>query len=426
MPPIPQDTKGLRALGPALALLAIAILISYIDRGNLSVAAPLLKDELQLSASQLGVLFTAFFWAYTVFIFVSGWIVDRIDVNWVIAAGFAIWSIATAATGLVHGFAMLLVMRLLLGVGESVSFPGCSKILARHLTEESRGFANGLISMALRAGPAVGTFGAGMLMARYGWRVVFVGIGVASLVWLPAWMKWMPRHPGVVAASSRTLGPRVKDILRQRSFWGATIGHFGGNYFLYFLVTWLPFYLVHERNLSMQAMAKTAGAYYLVDAAVALSTGHLTDTFIRRGNSVTFVRKLAMAVGHVLVAIGFLGCAAAGQRFYLVWLLILALGSGTSGAGIFAFSQTLAGPIATGRWVGLQNGFANLAGVTSPAVAGFLVDRTGHFAAPLVVVAAVSLVAALAWTVIVGPLRRIDWERSGTLRAAAPPKVTDT
>jgi MFS family permease len=409
-----------------LTLLAIAILISYIDRGNLSVAAPLLKDELQLSASQLGMLFTAFFWAYTVFIFVSGWIVDRIDVNWVIAAGFAIWSIATAATGLVHGFVMLFVMRLLLGVGESVSFPSCSKILARHLTEESRGFANGLISMALRAGPAVGTFGAGMLMARYGWRIVFIGIGIASLGWLPAWMKWMPRHPGLLAASLGSLGPRFEDILRQRSFWGATIGHFGGNYFLYFLVTWLPFYLVHERNLSMQAMAKTAGAYYLVDAAVALTTGYLADVFIRRGRSVTFVRKLAMAVGHVLVAAGFLGCAAAGQGSYLVWLLILALGSGISGAGIFAFSQTLAGPIATGRWVGLQNGFANLAGVISPAVAGFLVDRTGHFTAPLVVVAAMSLIAALAWTLIVGPLSEIDWASSGAAGAVAPPRVTDT
>src|SRR5262249_36244019 len=118
MPPIPQDAKSLRALGPALALLATAILISYVDRGNLSVPAPLLQEELQLSASQLGMLFTAFFWAYTVFIFVSGWLVDRFDVNWVIAAGFAIWSVATAATGLVHGFAMLFAMRLLLGVGE--------------------------------------------------------------------------------------------------------------------------------------------------------------------------------------------------------------------------------------------------------------------------------------------------------------------
>src|SRR5881392_126152 len=120
---------------PALVLLAIGVLISYVDRGILSVAAPQLKDELALSASQLGILLAAFFWTYTAMQFVSGWLVDRFDVNLIIAAGYLLWSLATATTGIVRGFTILLAMRLLLGIGESVAFPSCSKILARHLPE---------------------------------------------------------------------------------------------------------------------------------------------------------------------------------------------------------------------------------------------------------------------------------------------------
>src|SRR5213079_3529137 len=135
-----------RQLSIALTLLVVSVFINYVDRGNLSIAAPLLKDELGMSASQLGILLSAFFWSYTAMQFVSGWLVDRFDVNLVIAAGYLLWSLATATTGIVRGFTILLAMRLMLGIGESVAFPSCSKILARHLPEYHRGFANGVIA----------------------------------------------------------------------------------------------------------------------------------------------------------------------------------------------------------------------------------------------------------------------------------------
>src|SRR5215470_18188601 len=123
-------------------LLALSVFINYIDRGNLSIAAPLLKNELNISASQLGILLSAFFWTYTAMLFVCGWFVDRFDPGRVLALGYLVWSLSTAATGMVHGFAMLLLMRLILGMGESVAFPCYSKILAGHLPEHYRGFAN--------------------------------------------------------------------------------------------------------------------------------------------------------------------------------------------------------------------------------------------------------------------------------------------
>jgi MFS family permease len=212
-----DDSRSLGAFAPVLVLLAICVLINYVDRGNLSVAAPLLKGELHLSASQLGILFAAFFTTYTAMQFVVGWLVDQFDVNRILAAGFLLWSLATATTGLLRGFVLLLTMRLILGIGESVAVPATSKILARHLPEHHRGFASGVVNSALRCGNAVGTFGAGFLMAKFGWRPVFIAIGLVSLLWLPAWQKWMPRDSRFVTHSI-THFPGFAEIFRQRSF----------------------------------------------------------------------------------------------------------------------------------------------------------------------------------------------------------------
>ncbi len=184
------DSAALRSFAPTLILLVIALLINYVDRGNLALAAPLLKIEWGMTASQLGVLLSAFFWTYTALQFVMGLFVDRWGANRMMALGFLAWSLATVLTGAAMGFATLLAMRLLLGVGESVMFPASSKIMAQHLPEHARGFANGLMNASMRWGSAIGTFGGGLLIARYGWRAAFVAIGVASLVWLPAWSRW--------------------------------------------------------------------------------------------------------------------------------------------------------------------------------------------------------------------------------------------
>jgi MFS family permease len=329
--------------------------------------------------------------------------------NRVLALGFLLWSLATAATGIVHGFAMLLVMRLLLGIGESVAFPCYSKILAQHLPEHRRGFANGAIVAGMKCGPVVGTLGAGILIARYGWRPVFIGVGLLSLGWLPTWMKWMPRT--TVSAHSGVC-PRVIDVLRKRSFWATAAGGFCLAYPLYLMVTWLPFYLTHEQHLSIRDMVNTAALYYAVDAAAALVTGWMTDFWIQRGSIAGIVRKSAMALGWTMAAIGFLGWSSAGPDSYLLWLIVTAVGCGIGNSGIWAFSQTLAGPHAVGRWTGLQNGFANLAGVVAPALTGFIVDWTGHFQVALVITAGVSLLSGISWVFLVGRFEQVVWSHS--------------
>jgi ACS family D-galactonate transporter-like MFS transporter len=405
-----QESRSLRAFVPALILLAISFLINYVDRGNLSIAAPLLSVELHLSPAKLGVLLSVFFWTYTVMQFVMGWLVDRFDVNRILAAGFLLWSLATAITGLVPGFFLLLAMRLILGIGESVALPGGSKILARCLPEHHRGFASGALMSALRTGNAVGTFGAGFLMTKYGWRPVFIGIGLISLLWLPAWFKWMPHGARATKSEESSLG--TAEILAQRSFWGTTLGHFACNYLFYFMITWLPSYLVMGRHLSMNTMTTIAGLYYSVDAAAAIGGGWLQDFYIRRGHSCTKVRKTAMGIAFSLGAIGVMGCALASAQGYLPWLMLAGIGCGLSGPGIYAFCQRIAGPEAVGRWYGPQNGFANFAGIICPALTGIVVQRTANFFWPFAITSAVCAMGVIAWVFIVGRVEPLNWIRT--------------
>ncbi len=400
--------REFRSFTPTLVLLLLAVLINYVDRGNLALAAPLLKSEWGLSASQLGVLFSAFFWSYMTLQFVVGWLVDRFNVNLVMALGFLVWSLSTAATALVTGFAALLLMRLLLGVGESVMFPVSSKICAQHLPEHRRGFANALIIAAIRWGSAIGTFGGGLIMARYGWRNTFLFVGLAGLLWLPAWYRWKPGPPAIPEKIASGI-PSVVAVLSQPSFWGAATGHFCGNYLLYFLISWLPYYLVHERHLSMTSMAGTAGALYAIDSFSAIAGGWIADRKIRNGGSPAVVRKTTMALGFAVAAVALPALAYSGSRTYLWCLVAIGTGSGIGNSASFAVGQTLAGSRAAGRWTGLQNGIANLSGIAGPPLTGLLVDWTGHFDAALTIAALVSIVGGLAWIFGVRKLEQVEW-----------------
>lgn len=396
------------SFAPALVLLFICVFINYIDRSNLSLAASQLQTELGISATRLGILLGAFFYSYTAMQFIAGWLVDRFEVNFVLAAGFLLWSLATFGTGLVSGFALLFAMRLLLGIGESVAFPSSSKILAHHLPESQRGFANGLLMSGIRFGPAIGTLVAGPLIARYDWRPVFIGIGLLSLLWIPAWSHWKPRHEFLPRKAIG--GPGNLAILAQRPFWGAALGHFSVNYYFYFMLTWLPYYLEHARGLSPLEMVRPAVLYYLTDASSAALFGWVSDFWMRRGGDATIVRKSVMGAGFVIAIIATIGCSLAGPDTYFRWLLAAGVGCGMMGVGVFAFSQTLAGTQAAGKWTGLQNGFGNFAGLIGPWLTGFVVDKTGKFLAAFVITAAVLVLGFVGWVFVIGPVEEVKWK----------------
>ena len=399
------------ALWGALILLAISASINYIDRGNLSIAAPLLKDDLGISPAQLGVLLSSFFWTYAAFQIVSGWLVDRFDVNWVLAAGFLLWSATTAATGLIRGFGILIVLRLLLGVGESVAYPCYSKILASHFAEHQRGLANSLIDAGTKCGPALGTLVGGLLMARFGWRSFFIVLGLSSLLWVPLWLKWMPRRHAAALKESGEV-PGIADILRQRAVWATFAGHFCGNYFWYFLLTWLPFYLVRERHFSMQSMASLGALAYLVTAAATTVAGWLSDRAIAAGATPTRVRKscTGFGLGFATVILGV--TVLRDSTASMILLLFACMSYGVFASSHWAITQTLAGPLAAGKWSGLQNLVANLAGVAAPSITGFVVGATGHFMGAFAVSAGVALGGAMIYAFCLGPVQPVQWRPS--------------
>jgi len=400
-----------------LLLLTISILINYIDRGNLAVAAPLLKDELRLTNTQIGVLITAFFWTYTAVLAVSGWIVDRLNVNWVLAAGFALWSLATAATGLIHGFGLLLAFRMVLGLGESVAFPSYSKMIALNVPQQHRGIANAMIISGMSLGPAVGTYACGISMAHYGWRLVFIVIGLGSLVWLLPWLRFMPENAAThIRTTNRVSTLRV---LRERNFWAAAVGQFCCNYPFYFLIVWLPLYLVRERHFTMQQMAKEAALYYVLYAVISPIVGWAADHFVRRGADITIVRKAAMGAGHALVAAGVLACGAADPRISFAGLVVMGIGSGFVGPNIYVFAQTLAGPSMAGKWTGLQTCVGNIAGIVVGPLTGWIVDRTGRFGAAFSVCAGIEVFGGICWVLLVGRLQQTAWTSEPELVAAS-------
>ncbi len=401
-----SDSTTRASFAPALILLGVAIVINYVDRGNLSIASPIVETELRLSTKQLGILLSAFFYTYTALQFVVGGIVDRFGASLVLMCGLVVWSLATVATGFAGGFVALLLLRMLLGVGESVAFPCTSKLISQHVLPEHRGVANGVISGGLKLGPAVGVFTMGLLIAKYGWRPVFWALGGASLLWLPAWMIWKPRPEMTPNADVPRFGYQA--ILRQPGFWSCAAGHFSFNYLSYFFLTWLPLYLSHERHLSQVELTKAAANYYLVDAGAAFFTGWVSDLCIKQGARPSLVRKTASAMGHLIAAVAMVACAFAGSRSYYPWLLVAAVGSGMAGCGVFLFAQTLAGPDAVGQWSALQNGFGNFAGVTGPLLTGILVDRTGNFLAAFGLAAGISLAGAVIWTAGVR-FRPVQW-----------------
>jgi MFS transporter, ACS family, D-galactonate transporter len=407
--PSTHDASRSGGMNRVLVLLGFSVFINYIDRANLSVAAPLLKDELGLSHAQLGLLLSAFFWTYACMQILAGWLVDRFEVKWVLAIGFFLWSLATAFTGALHAFSALLVIRIILGVGESVAYPAYAKIFANHFVESQRGFANSIVGAGQSLGPAVGILFGGTLVAHFGWRPFFFVLGLVSLFWLPPWLRWMPR----TAATGRLdmkQGPGLAEIVRHRSTWGTWIGHFCCNYFFYFLLTWLPYYLQSERHFSPYGMARIGGATFLLAALSSPICGWLSDRWISSGATVTRVRKTFMGVGMACNGLFLVGCAGASNKLLVVLLLLSGASFGLVSSNLNAITQTLAGPHAVGRWMGAQNFVANLAGAVAPALTGFLVGRPGHFYWPFLITSVITWIGAADYVLVVGRVETVVWK----------------
>jgi MFS transporter, ACS family, D-galactonate transporter len=394
-----------------LALLVASIFLNYIDRSNLSLAAPVMQNEFALSTAELGSLFSAFFWTYSLLqlVGISGWFADRFPVGLVLAGGLFLWSAATILTGALSGLPALFAARLLVGAGESVAYPCYCRIFASAIPSEHRGVANAMLDAASKLGPALGTLIGGALLVTVGWRMFFVVLGVASLVWLIPWLRWMPKLESTGDANAR--GPATVEILGTRSAWGAFLGHFCGNYFWFFLLTWLPTYLVKERGFEQSAMIRISSIAYFAIAAATMSAGWISDRWIRAGGSPTRVRKTIVCCGLGFSTVILPVAVVRDPRVSIALLFVACMAFGAYTSNHWAITQTLAGPLAAGRWTSLQNGIGNLSGIVAAWLTGAVVQRTGSFALPFAIAAAIAVTGALLWGIVVEEVKPVAWEK---------------
>jgi cyanate permease len=274
------------------------------------------------------------------------------------------------------------------------------------------GSANGLIGVGLAMGPAVGTFAGGLLMAKFGWRPVFMLLGLVSALWLIPWLQVTRTASRMTAPDPETAAPSFLAILRRREAWGASLGHFAHNYSLYFVITWLPLYLVKARGLTVTEMAELAGLIYLIYALSVELSGLVADRRMRASASGTRVRKSFCIAGHSGVTLCMIICAAGSAYASIAALLASGIFFGFNSANIFAIGQTLGGPRGAGKWTGVQNCFGNMAGILAPIITGFVVDRTGEFTWAFAIASGIGLAGIIGWGVIIPRIEPLDWGRA--------------
>ncbi|MBA3312727.1 MAG: MFS transporter [Planctomycetaceae bacterium] len=397
-----------------LALLVLAVGINYIDRGSLSVAKTELSLEFDLDSAQMGLLFSAFFWSYALCQLAAGWMVDRFDVKWVYAGGFLIWSLATLAMGVVGGFTAFVALRLMLGAGESVAFPATSRVIVENFAEHRRGFANALVDAGSKIGPASSMLLGGLIVAYWGWRAMFLILGIASLMWLVPWIALAPSHRSRTDSTPDDTGERSRvgfaQLLVRREVWGTSLGFFCLGYAWYFLVSWLPAYLEEERGFSKEAMAVFGSLPFWAMAATSVLGGWLSDRWIANGSTPTLVRKSFLIAGLLFCAAFLYAASIAPSDTSCIALLILACASlGFYSSNAWAVTQTLAGPQAAGQWSGLQNAIGNMGGVASPALTGWIVKETGSFSLAFTAASVMLVVGVFAYLFLLPKIAPLEW-----------------
>ena len=339
-----------------------------------------------------------------------GWAVDRWNLRYLYTAMFLLWSLSQGLTGLAAGLGMLIVLRVALGVGESIYFPGGVKIVSFLFTPEDRGLATGLFNSGISAGIAVGAPLTAFLIVRYGWRHMFLIVGAVALLWLVPWLTAFPprfpqRNSGtsslVDAAPRRT---RKHIVTLDRNLLGICLGQFSEGYYWYLLVTWLPDYLMTERHMRLLSAGFYAALPFLVFTIGQPLGGWLADSLVRLGWNETFVRKtivtLAFLSGLLLIP-----ATRVHSQTIAIWLITGASLVGFSLGNIFVFSQCCAPKDEVGIWAGCQNFVGNLSGVVAPIATGFLIAHTGSYSAGFTLGALVLVAGILPYWLILGELR---------------------
>jgi ACS family D-galactonate transporter-like MFS transporter len=397
-----------------LSLLATGTMINYLDRTVLGVAAPALSAELKLSPEMMGVVLSAFSWSYAAAQLPGGWFVDRFGNKLTYFFAVTSWSLFTLLQGLSRGLVSLLTFRLGVGLSESPCFPVNSRVVAEWFPERERARATAVYTVGEYVGLAC--FGPSLfwILSRFGWRTLFYLVGGAGIAFGMAWWalyREPQSGPGATAphtpAQSTLSRAGVRRLLGFRQVWGASIGQFGGNSTLVFFLTWFPTYLARERHMDWIRSGFFAVLPYFAAGCGVMVGGWLSDRLLRQGRSLSFARKLPVIVGLLGSSTIILANYATSDILVITVLSAAFFAQGMTGLGWAVISE-IAPVSMMGLTGGIFNFAANLAGILTPLVIGFILGATGSFYWALAYVAAMAMIGALSYIFLLGRVERID------------------
>lgn len=390
-----------------VSLLFASSFINYLDRAALSVALPTISAEFGLSAIQKGVLLWSFFPSYALMQLPVGWLVDHLDLKWFYAGLFTLWSLSCGLTGFANGLGILILLRVLLGMGESIYLPGGTKIVSTLFAPKDRGLPSGFFDSGIRAGLALGTPLIAWLIIRYGWRTMFFLVGFLAFIWLFPWLSMFPMALRTPAAKSgpsfQARSHRGAIITFNRNLFGLCLGYFCFGYYWYLLVTWLPDYLVRVRDLPVLKAGIYASLPYWGFAISEPLGGWLADRMISLGWNETLARKGMVTVAF-LSGLLLIPAAYAPDATKAVALMVGASLVGLANGNLLVILQSCAPSKEIGAWTGMENFIGNVGGISS-LVTGYLIRKTGSYTPGFVLAAVILSVGLLPYWFIVGKLR---------------------
>jgi len=391
-----------------VSLLFAASLINYLDRASLSLALPKISIDLHLDATNKGVLLSSFFWSYAALQIPIGLCVDRFPLRWFYAGMFALWSLACGMTGLASSLGVFLVLRVLLGVGESIYYPGGTKVVALMFDPPDRGLPSGLFNSGTRAGIVVGGMVLPWLIISFGWRTMFVALGFGSLIWL---IPWLAAVPAELRPQREEMNKDFRLPPYSNHLLGICLGFFCFDYFLYLLLTWLPDYLVQARHLTIMKAGIYSALPFVTFTAGEASGGWIGDRLIQRGWDETRTRKSIVTVAF-LCGLLLIPAVLVENATLAIALIIGACCVGLAMGNLIAMVQNCAPPGEIAAWAGLQNFAGNCGGILAPLITGILLARTGSYMPGFVIAAVLLALGLLPYWLLVGEVAVVSGRSS--------------
>ena len=392
------------------------MVVGYIDRGNMSMVAPLLSKELHLNATDKGYLFSAFLLGYSLMQIPAGLLVDRFGFKWAYAVFYFLWAITTASFSLVHTFTTLILLRILLGVFESVSGPASFAFIATYFPKTERGTASGVFLAGTKVGPAVGAVLAAYLIKKYGWRNLFIITGLLPLLWIIPWLL-LNRSIERNVIAVKTLAPpetkvklSLKAVFTKKAVWGIFLGYFCYGYVWYLYISWLPGYFFDRLHFSINDTGWWTGFSYTGMALITIISGWAADKLIAMGRNESRIRKGFVTAGFL---VGSLICVVPlihDVTQNAILLVIAISGMGLATANTWAITQTLAPQGTVGTLTSIQNFGATFGGVIAPLLTGYIISWTKSYSLPFIIAGVLMLVGILSYTLLIGKLKPIKFQ----------------